>query len=872
MLQQLIRCIVVRLVVLLSAVFIIPAGAATMVFQNGLNGYTGTRDSTIGMYWGGELSSGGASTAMFYGVPWGGGKCPGLLAFDGIFGTGADQFNPAWEISAATLKVFVYSKVVVTGSNYIQVWPMVTPWGEGTSVSFGATEGASTGNHRYYHSSGSYAVGDFWGVGGVATNGPVNGVDFNVDGTNATQRTAVFTGTLNDWGPAAEWMTFDVTAIVRAWKDGTIANNGFYGYSNGYWQGVQWYSSEYADDPGLRPMLVIDYEPSGCGAPGMPYPAGDISGPDGVPDCYVDVYDLVAMARQWMDCTMPGTAGCTQFDPVGESPGCGQWGYFSGDVNADCIVDMNDFAAMAMAWLACTDPLNSACTAAMPQFNPNGGAIACPTLVTVTCGIPGDTIRYTLDGTAPSETHGTEIASGTTVLVSPGQTLSARAWADNFLPGSMKTATYPPAPPAATPQFSPDSIMIDQAVPVTVTCPTADAMIHYTLDGTTPSQDHGTTVASGDSVLVAPGQTLSAIALADGFLPSDVKDVLYPQHGDFYAPSPTSPLVVDVRDTGAAGNGVTNDTAAIQAAVDMVAGTGGTVWVPVGTYMIDAQTCVNLGSRTTFHMDNAAVLKAIPNDVGLYALIKIASKTDVNVVGGTIQGERHEHLAEDGEWGMGIWIAGSSNVYIDGVTARACWGDGFYQAGYGGRSYNVNIYSVIADDNRRQGLSVENVDGMAIRDSIFKNTFGTWPMCGIDLEPFQPDQATINLLVTNNRFENNYTGFVLAGGSLTNVIHNIAVVGNVMVNNTMGVRTKHAGPAIFVFSNTIINNTLDGIRIENATGGTYSNNTISISPAVTGDHAAIRLMDGATSNTGTGNTNSGYPTKVLDLVGGNTIN
>lgn len=41
---------------------------------------------------------------------------------------------------------------------------------------------------------------------------------------------------------------------------------------------------------------------------------------------------------------------------------------------------------------------------------------------------------------------------------------------------------------------------------------------------------------------------------------------------------------VNVRDLGAVGDGVANDTAAIQAAID----TGKTVWIPVGTYLIDS--------------------------------------------------------------------------------------------------------------------------------------------------------------------------------------------------------------------------------------------------------------------------------------------
>jgi polygalacturonase len=54
------------------------------------------------------------------------------------------------------------------------------------------------------------------------------------------------------------------------------------------------------------------------------------------------------------------------------------------------------------------------------------------------------------------------------------------------------------------------------------------------------------------------------------------------------APAPKSPLVVNVKDKGAKGDGKTDDTASIQTAIDAVAGAGGTVLVPAGVYMIDA--------------------------------------------------------------------------------------------------------------------------------------------------------------------------------------------------------------------------------------------------------------------------------------------
>ena len=42
---------------------------------------------------------------------------------------------------------------------------------------------------------------------------------------------------------------------------------------------------------------------------------GDISGPEGVPDCSVDIYDIIALASDWLTCSLvPQTACWEQFE------------------------------------------------------------------------------------------------------------------------------------------------------------------------------------------------------------------------------------------------------------------------------------------------------------------------------------------------------------------------------------------------------------------------------------------------------------------------------------------------------------------------------------------------------------------------------
>ena len=85
------------------------------------------------------------------------------------------------------------------------------------------------------------------------------------------------------------------------------------------------------------------------------------------------------------------------------------------------------------------------------------------------------------------------------------------------------------------------------------------------------------------------------------------------------APPPASTLTVNVKDKGAKGDGQTDDTAAIQAAIDEVMGTKGTVLLPKGIYMIDAvKRRLKLRNDMTLKLAEGAVLKAIPNDAEKY--------------------------------------------------------------------------------------------------------------------------------------------------------------------------------------------------------------------------------------------------------------
>ncbi len=286
----------------------------------------------------------------------------------------------------------------------------------------------------------------------------------------------------------------------------------------------------------------------------------------------------------------------------------------------------------------------------------------------------------------------------------------------------------------------------------------------------------------------APGVILGAALLGACLIPAEA---LSQPGAPGCVRAPNSALVVNVRDKGATPDDLSDDTAAIQAAIEEIAGTGGTVLVPDGTYLVDAvgQNRLRLGSRMTLSLSARATLKALPNTAEQYAVLTIAGASDVAVVGGTLEGDRETHLGSTGEWGMGIHIGGGAQrITISGVTSRKMWGDGFYVQG----AKAVLLCSVTADQNRRQGLSVIEVDGLIVTDSVFRNTRGTAPSSGIDLEPDVAAQEITNVRILNSQFLDNIgAGLLVDGGK--GPISNVEITNNVFAGNPRAIKVKHTG-------------------------------------------------------------------------------
>ncbi|HTQ29593.1 MAG TPA: chitobiase/beta-hexosaminidase C-terminal domain-containing protein, partial [Opitutaceae bacterium] len=162
--------------------------------------------------------------------------------------------------------------------------------------------------------------------------------------------------------------------------------------------------------------------------------------------------------------------------------------------------------------------------AAAPVFSPAAGVYLNAQTVTITSATSGVSIRYTTDGSTPTETNGT-LYSGP-VSINSTVTLQAIAYETGFTDSSVTSGTYTiGSQQVAAPTFTPAAGNYITSVIVAVSTATSGATIRYTTDGSAPSETNGT-LYSGP-VSFSTTTTLQAIAYESGFVDSNITSGTY---------------------------------------------------------------------------------------------------------------------------------------------------------------------------------------------------------------------------------------------------------------------------------------------------------------------------------------------------------
>ncbi|MBR5579127.1 MAG: Ig-like domain-containing protein [Lachnospiraceae bacterium] len=207
-----------------------------------------------------------------------------------------------------------------------------------------------------------------------------------------------------------------------------------------------------------------------------------------------------------------------------------------------------------------------------------------------------------------------------------------------------------------------------------------------------------------------------------------------------------------------------DDTASFNRAINKLQERGcDTLFVPEGTYQIDAITGIRLKNNMKLIMSPNAVLQALPNSATHYNVIKVSNISGTIIRGGQIRGERDTHSGSVGEWGMGIGVRDSDNIIISDVKISNCWGDGIYIGSNNDNDVNLGcdeiiISNCVLDHNRRNNLSIVNGDDVTVDNCTFTNAKGTAPEYGIDIETNNQANPCERIMISNSTFEGNGSG------------------------------------------------------------------------------------------------------------------
>lgn len=139
---------------------------------------------------------------------------------------------------------------------------------------------------------------------------------------------------------------------------------------------------------------------------------------------------------------------------------------------------------MLMSILLSTSMTAAAATVATPTLSPAPGKFSNNVSVTIRTTTSGAQIRYTLDGTDP--TSSSRLYSSP-VKLSSSTTLRARAFKSGMTMSARAGGDY--AMFVATPAFSTAGALFVGSIDVRPSCATSDAVIRYTTDGSTPTEN-----------------------------------------------------------------------------------------------------------------------------------------------------------------------------------------------------------------------------------------------------------------------------------------------------------------------------------------------------------------------------------------------
>jgi len=260
---------------------------------------------------------------------------------------------------------------------------------------------------------------------------------------------------------------------------------------------------------------------------------------------------------------------------------------------------------------------------------------------------------------------------------------------------------------------------------------------------------------------------------------------------------------INLKTYGAIGDGVTDDTAIIQSAINSLGGELGTIYIPAGTYV-----CNNLylASNITLQGESqaAAILMQKANITNT-DLLRTNQTGTSNPLENNVNIKLYD-LTLRGRCDTEVFAEQAHTFVINAATGVTCArvqfkgfkGDGAYIGDYNALgnprfSRNVSFQNCVfdgIDKDNRNPISVISVNGLTINACEFKNATRPDMPGAIDIEPNSADvnAELFDITITNNTFNNiGGNGGVICGNArfaCNNQFTNVLIQNNVLGDNS----------------------------------------------------------------------------------------
>lgn len=175
--------------------------------------------------------------------------------------------------------------------------------------------------------------------------------------------------------------------------------------------------------------------------------------------------------------------------------------------------------------------------------------------------------------------------------------------------------------------------------------------------------------------------------------------------------------------------------------------------------------------------------------------------------GATLRMRREEYLSSEyqvSEFRHALGIYTSRNVTVLGLTMENSGGDGIYigpaDDEVATASEDIVIRDCVSRFNHRQGMSLVSGKRVRIENCQFRNTKGTSPQAGLDLEPGGPRQSLMDIDIINcQSIDNEGSAYVVNVMRLDERSEPVKV----RFWNCLGQGSKHPGIRVMVHENRV---------------------------------------------------------------------